>query len=80
MSDAMQNNTAGAGDRLDGAEAIAAFMGWASTRKVYSVRAAAGANSPIRRRAGMGFYAFKSELVAWLHADEAKTEAAKQAA
>lgn len=57
-------------DRLDGAEAIAAYLGgsW-KPRKVYQAREE-GWTIPIRRREGAGVYAFKSELDAWFHAPE----------
>lgn len=51
---------------LEGAPAIAAFMGW-SERRVYHVRTLGG---PIRKRSGLGLYALKSELVGWLTSDE----------
>ncbi len=51
-------------DLLEGAEAIAAFLGW-KPRKVYQARED-GWTIPIRKREGLGLYAFKSELRAWL--------------
>lgn len=57
-----------ADDRLDGAEAIAAHLGW-KPRKVYQAREE-GWTIPIRKREGVGVYAFKSELDAWFHAPE----------
>ena len=54
-------------DYLDGASAIAAFLGPAWTgRRVYHAREIGAL--PIRRRAGLGLYAFKSELTAALRA------------
>jgi hypothetical protein len=55
-------------DRLDGAEAIAAYLGWPS-RKVYRAREE-GWSTPVRKQDGLGIYAFKSELDAWQHAPE----------
>ena len=55
-----------ADDLLEGAPAIAAFMGW-SERRVYHVRTLGG---PIRKRGGLGLYALRSELVGWLTSDE----------
>lgn len=57
-----------ANDRLDGAEAIAAYLG-RKPRWVYQAREE-GWSVPIRKRDGLGIYAFKSELDAWLHAPE----------
>lgn len=57
-----------ADDYLEGVAAIAAFLGW-TERKVYHVRERGGA-CPIRKREGLGVYAFKSELVAWLKSEE----------
>ena len=57
-----------AGDRLDGAQAIANHLGWAE-RKVYRAREE-GWTTPIRKRDGLGLYAFKSELDDWLTAEE----------
>lgn len=56
-------------DYLEGVDQIAAFLGpyW-TNRKVYHAREV---NSlPIRRKAGIGLYAFKSELEAALKAPE----------
>lgn len=50
-------------DRLDGAEAIAAYLGKTSAW-VYQARRA-GWSVPIRKRDGLGVYAFRSELDAW---------------
>lgn len=55
-------------DRLDGAKAIAAYLGW-SERKVYQAREE-GWSIPIRKRDGAGLYAFRSELYAWFTAPE----------
>lgn len=53
-----------ADDLIVGAEAIAEYLGW-DTRRIY--RAREGRSSmPIRRRRGLGVYAFKSELEGWL--------------
>jgi hypothetical protein len=60
--------TAAADDRLDGAAAVAAYLGW-TERKVYKAREA-GWSTPIRKQDGIGIYAFKSELDAWLKAPE----------
>lgn len=51
-------------DRLDGANAIASYLGWPA-RKVYKAREC-GWRVPIRKLEGMGLYAFRSELDAWL--------------
>lgn len=51
-------------DRLDGAAAIAAYLG-KPERWVYQAREA-GWSAPIRKRDGLGIYAFRSELDAWL--------------
>ena len=56
-----------AADMLEGATSIAAFLGW-KDRKVYQAREQ-GWSTPIRKRDGVGLYAFKSELVAWLRDD-----------
>lgn len=55
-------------DRLDGAEAIAAYL-QRKPRWVYQAREE-GWDVPIRKREGFGLYAFKDELDAWLHAPE----------
>jgi hypothetical protein len=55
-------------DYLEGVSAIAAFLGW-SERKVYHVRERGG-SCPIRKREGVGIYAFKSELITWLKCEE----------
>lgn len=55
-------------DRLDGADAIARHLG-KRPRWVYQAREQ-GWPVPIRKRPGMGIYAFKSELDAWLRSDE----------
>jgi len=58
-----------ADDYLEGAPAIAAFLGpcW-TVRKVYHARAAG--QLPVRSMKGIGLYAFKSELRAALKAPE----------
>ena len=58
-------NTAIREDYLEGAPAIAAFLGqdW-TERRIYRARDTGAL--PIRRRAGIGIYAFRSELVAAL--------------
>lgn len=59
-----QDNTpAVAADLLQGAKAVADYLGW-KERRVYQAREQ-GWSVPIRRRE-MGLYAFKSELDAWL--------------
>lgn len=63
------------GDLIDGAEAIAVYLGWPK-RKVYSAREK-GWSVPIRKRDGVGIYAFKSELDAWLRAPETLTPRAR---
>lgn len=60
--------TAESSDRLDGVAAIAAYLG-VTERWVYQQRERR-AGTPIRKREGLGVYAFKSELDAWLHAPE----------
>jgi hypothetical protein len=52
-------------DYLNGVEAIAAFLGpdW-SKRRVYRARETGAL--PIRRKSGIGIYAFRSELTAAL--------------
>jgi hypothetical protein len=54
-------------DKLEGATSIATFLGW-KERKVYQAREQ-GWTVPIRKRDGVGLYAFKSELEAWLRDD-----------
>jgi phage terminase Nu1 subunit (DNA packaging protein) len=61
-------------DLLDSAEAIASELGWVSSsgkpqvRRVYHLREK---GCPvIRKRSGIGIYAFKSELKAWLRGDD----------
>ncbi|WP_312126512.1 hypothetical protein [Brevundimonas sp.] len=56
-------------DRLDGAEAIATYLG-KKPRWVYQAREQKWP-VPIRKREGMGIYAFKSELDSWLQGDDA---------
>lgn len=57
-------------DLLDGAEAIARELGWTNgegkwhTRRVYHLREKGC--PAIRRREGLGVYAFRSELLDWL--------------
>jgi hypothetical protein len=56
-------------DYLEGAAAIAAFLGPAWTeRKVYHAREVHAL--PIRRKVGIGLYAFRSELLEALKAPE----------
>lgn len=65
-------NLTPAEDMLEGARAIADHLGWkgeAGEQKVYTARHK-GWTIPIRKREGLGLYAFKSELDAWLKADE----------
>ena len=50
-------------NRLDGADAIAAYLG-RKPRWVYQAREE-GWSVPIRKRDGTGLYAFKDELDAW---------------
>jgi hypothetical protein len=57
-----------ADDMLVGAEEIARVLGW-KARQVYAIREVGG-DAPVRKRKGLGLYAFKSELVAWLTASE----------
>jgi hypothetical protein len=58
-----------AGDYLEGADAIARFLGPSWTdRRVYHAREVKAL--PIRRKPGIGLYAFKSELEAALKAPE----------
>lgn len=54
--------------RLDGAAAIAAYLD-RPERWVYNVRER-GLSCPIRKRDGLGIYAFTDELDAWLRAPE----------
>lgn len=58
-----------ADDYISGADQIAAFLGkqW-TTRKVYHAREVS--SLPIRRKQGIGLYAFKSELLAALKAPD----------
>lgn len=59
-------------DKIEGARAIADFLGYEGTegeRKVRHLRARS-TGCPIRKRVGIGIYAFKSELTAWLAAEE----------
>jgi len=61
-----------ADDKLEGAQAIAEFLGYEGeegARKVRHLRARAR-GCPIRKRQGLGIYAFKSELSAWLKGEE----------
>lgn len=51
-------------DLLEGADVIAEFLSW-TPRKVYRAREE-GWTIPIRKREGLGLYAFRSELNAWL--------------
>lgn len=64
-------------DLLDSAEAIAIELGWVSgngkpqVRRVYHLREK---GCPvIRKKSGIGIYAFKSELKAWLSGDDSIT-------
>lgn len=59
----------GLADKLEGVEAIAAFLGpeW-TERRVYRAREVG--SLPIRRKPGIGLYAFRSELCAALKAPE----------
>lgn len=52
------------GVRLDGVQAIADHLG-KPTRWVYQARER-GWSVPIRKREGLGYYAFAEELDAWL--------------
>ncbi|MHB8283859.1 MAG: hypothetical protein ACYDD1_04205, partial [Caulobacteraceae bacterium] len=63
-------------DMIVGADEIARVLGW-KARQVYSVREA-GEDAPIRKRKGVGIYAFKSELVAWLKASESLPRAGER--
>lgn len=57
-------------DLLEGVEAIADFLGrpkW-NARRVYRAREE-GWSIPIRKRDGLGIYALRSELTAWLRDD-----------
>ena len=63
-------------DLLDGAEAIARELGWTNgrgkwhTRRVYHLREK---GCPvIRRREGLGVYAFRSELLEWLKGNDGR--------
>lgn len=67
-----------ADDKLEGAAAIAAFLGWRE-RKVYQAREQ-GWSVPIRKREGLGLYAFKSELEAWLRDETTLSPRADRAA
>jgi hypothetical protein len=55
-------------DRLDGAGAIATYLGW-NKKKVYNAWELRW-SVPIRKRDGLGLYAFKTELDAWMKAPE----------
>ena len=59
--------------RIDGAGAIAAHIG-KTERWVYQARER-GWSVPIRKRDGMGIYAFAEELDAWLLAPETLPQA-----
>lgn len=54
--------------RIEGAAAIAAHLG-KTERWVYQARER-GWSVPIRKRDGIGIYAFAEELDAWLHDPE----------
>ncbi len=60
-------------DILDGAKAIAEYLGM-DVRRVYHIRAAGG---PIRKLASVGIYAFRSELDGWLTAPETLPQAVR---
>jgi hypothetical protein len=61
-------------DRLDGAEAIASYLGWTARRVTYMREK--NTSCPIRKLPGLGLYAFKSELEAWLrHPDSLRKHA-----
>lgn len=68
MTDVQDNAPPVAEDKIEGADAIAAYLRW-KPRRVYQAREQ-GWCAPIRRRRGMGLYAFKSELDAWLKAED----------
>lgn len=55
-------------DRLDGAAAIAEYLS-KPVRWVYQAREQ-GWSAPIRKQDGMGLYAFRSELDAWLRSPD----------
>ena len=57
-----------AGQRLDGVAAIAHYLG-KPERWVYQARER-GWSCPIRKREGLGYYAFTDELDAWQRAPE----------
>ena len=63
------------GDYLEGAQAIARYLGppW-TERKVYHARETNAL--PIRRKQGIGLYAFKSELLAALKSPDTLTSRA----
>lgn len=54
-------------DMLEGAKAIGAYLGW-PVRKVWRARDE-GWSIPIRKAEGIGIYAFRSELDAYLRGD-----------
>lgn len=60
-------------DMLEGADAIAAFLGsdW-NARRVYHAREVNAL--PIRKKPLVGIYAFRSELLAALKAPETRTD------
>ncbi len=67
-------------DLLDGAEAIARELGWTNgkgkwhTRRVYHLREKGC--PAIRRREGVGVYAFRSELLDWLKGSDGRRSGA----
>lgn len=63
---ATKNPSALSDDYVEGAQAIASFLGagW-NERRVYRARETGAL--PIRRKSGIGIYAFRSELTAALH-------------
>jgi hypothetical protein len=65
-----------ADDLLEGAEDIARFLGkkW-NARRVFNARQRGGL--PLHTRPGMGLYAFRSELAAFLRAPESLVQVAK---
>jgi hypothetical protein len=79
MTDTQDNTAPIASDLIEGAAAIAAYLGgkW-DARRVRQARDR-GWSTPIRRRE-MGLYALKSELDAWLKADDTLPERKNNAA
>ena len=64
MTDLPADTAGAAQDLLQGVKAIARYLAWPE-RKVYRAREE-GWTIPIRKRDGLGIYAFRSELDAWL--------------